>query len=110
MSEIVFTSEAINDLKRLKKIERRTIIGTVELQLTHQPVEETRNRKRLRPNDLAEWELRIGKFRVSYDVDQEEKVVKMRPLGIKKGIPFLSTVRSLSYENHIRFKKSKKHC
>ena len=44
-----------------------------------------RNRKRLRPNELAEWEVRIGDFRVFYDVDQENKLIKIEAVGYKKG-------------------------
>jgi mRNA-degrading endonuclease RelE of RelBE toxin-antitoxin system len=46
---------------------------------------ETRNRKRLHPNDLAEWELRVGKFRVFYDVDETELRVKVEAVGYKRG-------------------------
>ena len=46
---------------------------------------ETRNRERLRPNEHAEWEVRIGDFRVFYDVDQEKKLIKIEAVGYKKG-------------------------
>jgi mRNA-degrading endonuclease RelE of RelBE toxin-antitoxin system len=46
---------------------------------------ETRHRKRLRPNRLAEWELRIGDFRVFYDVDCEAQRVKIAAIGYKEG-------------------------
>lgn len=32
------------------------------------PLLETRNRNPLRPNETSQWELRIGKYRVFYDV------------------------------------------
>lgn len=54
-------------------------------QLAHQPTVETRNRKRLRPNPLAPWELRIGNLRVYFSVEEEpERVVKIRAIGVKK--------------------------
>jgi mRNA-degrading endonuclease RelE of RelBE toxin-antitoxin system len=68
MFEIKFTEGAIEDLRLLKRAERRKILAELESQLTHEPTVETRNRKRLRPNRLAEWELRIGRFRIFYDV------------------------------------------
>jgi mRNA-degrading endonuclease RelE of RelBE toxin-antitoxin system len=34
---------------------------------------------------LAEWELRIDEFRVFYDVDLEEQVVKIEAVGYKRG-------------------------
>ena len=46
---------------------------------------ETRNRKRLRPNETAEWELRIGKFRVFYDVDEVVFIVAIEAIARKKG-------------------------
>lgn len=54
-------------------------------QLAHQPTVERRNRKRLRPNPLAPWELRIGNLRVYFSVEEEpERVVKIRAIGVKK--------------------------
>jgi len=38
--------------------------------VAREPIVETRNRKKLRPNPLAPWELRIGKARVFYDVEE----------------------------------------
>jgi mRNA-degrading endonuclease RelE of RelBE toxin-antitoxin system len=34
---------------------------------------------------LAEWELRIGIFRVFYDVDEENDLVKIEAVGYKQG-------------------------
>jgi mRNA-degrading endonuclease RelE of RelBE toxin-antitoxin system len=44
-----------------------------------------RNRKRLRPNVVSEYELRIRGFRVFYDVDENEKIVKIKAIGHKEG-------------------------
>lgn len=41
--------------------------------------------QRLRPNALAEWELRLGKFRVFYDVDEQAATVKVEAIGTKEG-------------------------
>ena len=46
---------------------------------------DTRNRKKLRPNDVSEYELRISKLRVFYDVDEEAKTVKIEAVGYKEG-------------------------
>ena len=85
MFEIKFTEEAITDLQWFKKAERGHIVGELETMVSLEPTTETRNRKRLRPNELAEWEARIGDFRVFYDVDQENKLVKIEAVGYKKG-------------------------
>jgi hypothetical protein len=55
------------------------------LQLTYEPPRETRNRKRLRPNALAEWELRIDVFRALYHVLMEKQAVKVVAIGYKEG-------------------------
>jgi len=65
MFEIRFTSESLNDIRWFKRADRRRVMADVETLLPHEPATETRNRKRLRPNRLAEWELRMGHFRVS---------------------------------------------
>jgi mRNA-degrading endonuclease RelE of RelBE toxin-antitoxin system len=60
------------------------VLSAVESQLAHQPDVETQNRKPLRPNPLAPWELRIGDLRVFYDFESEpEAVVHIRAVGIK---------------------------
>ena len=46
---------------------------------------ETRNRKRLRSNPFAEWELRLGEFRVFYNVQEQELLVKIEAIGLKVG-------------------------
>jgi len=85
MFEIEFTPESIEDLKLLKKYEQVEIIDKIETRLRYQPVMEAKNRKRLRPNDVAEWELRTGKFRVFYNVNKEEFVVIIEAVGFKIG-------------------------
>jgi len=60
-------------------------LDTVDEQLVHQPKVETRNRKPMRPNPLAPWELRIGDLRVYYDVEEDPTpVVYIRAIGIKE--------------------------
>ena len=71
MFTIEFTPEARDDMRHFRTYERRQIFGEIEKQLLYQPTQETRNRKRLRPNQLAEWELRIERFRVFYDVYEQ---------------------------------------
>ncbi len=61
------------------------VLDVVDEQLTHQPTVETRNRKPMRPNPLAPWELRIGNLRVYYDVeDRPEPTVFIRAVGVKE--------------------------
>jgi len=46
---------------------------------------ETRNRKPMRPNPLAPWELRIGDLRIYYDVNEKpEPAVAVLAVGVKE--------------------------
>ena len=64
--------------------QQRVVLDAVEEQLTHQPTTETKNRKPMRPNPVAPWELRTGNLRVYYDVQEKpERVVHVRGVGIK---------------------------
>ncbi|HAX75627.1 MAG TPA: plasmid stabilization protein ParE [Cyanobacteria bacterium UBA11372] len=65
--------------------EQRIIRDALIEQLSNEPTVPTRNRKEMRPNWLAIWELRIGDFRVYYDVDEDESIVDIRAIGIKEG-------------------------
>ncbi|NJM41105.1 MAG: addiction module toxin RelE [Anaerolineae bacterium] len=71
MYSIEYTESALDDLKYFRKAERQLILDQIDLQLMYEPTVETTNRKRLRSNELAEWELRIGMFRVFYDVTED---------------------------------------
>ncbi len=85
MFEIEFTAEAADDLRNMRKFDQRQIMDVIQEQLYHQPAIQTRNRKQLRPNALAEWELRIDRFRVFYDVDEDDQLVKIVSIGEKRG-------------------------
>ena len=61
------------------------MLDAVDRQLVHRPKTETRNRKPMRPNPVAPWELRISNLRVYYDVeDQPQPVVSVLAVGIKE--------------------------
>ena len=81
---IVYSPACEEQLLALTKRDRVIVLSAVELQLGHQPDQQTRNRKQLRSNPIAPWELRIGELRVFYDVEEEpEAVVRVRAVGIK---------------------------
>jgi len=83
--DIEYTLDAMEDLKRFRKYEQRLIVDQIDEQLSYEPAHETHNRKRLRPNSVAEYELRITRFRVFYDVDENKKLVKIETVGHKEG-------------------------
>jgi mRNA-degrading endonuclease RelE of RelBE toxin-antitoxin system len=57
----------------------------VDQQLLYQPLVETRNRKPMRPNPVALWELRVGNLRVYYDVSESpKKAVLIQAVGVKR--------------------------
>jgi mRNA-degrading endonuclease RelE of RelBE toxin-antitoxin system len=62
----------------------------MEEQLLFEPNVETKNRKPLRPPApfAAQWEIRFGpdnRFRVLYDIDEEQRVVQIVAIGEKQG-------------------------
>ena len=81
--QIDVTESARDDLFVYPVFERRTIMSTIRVQLTHQPMVETRRRKKLRDNPVASWELRIGKYRVFYEVDDTTRKVTVIAVGHK---------------------------
>ena len=88
MYAIEYTEQVTADLLWFKKHEQNTIVDSIEQQLGHEPTIQTRNRKLLRPNVLAIWELRIGDFRVLYDVAIEVRIVAVKRIGEKRGNAF----------------------
>ena len=82
---ISFTQDALEDLAWFKKNEQSEVRDGIYENLEYDPTVETRNRKKLRPNETAEWELRIGKFRVFYDVDKAVHIVAIEAIAEKRG-------------------------
>lgn len=85
MYAIEFSDEAIKDLRSFKKREQSEILDGIEMHLRYEPASEARNRKRLRPNETAEWELRLDQYRVFYDVDEVVRIVSVTAIGLKIG-------------------------
>ncbi len=85
MYEIEFTPEALKDLKSFRKFEQQKIISGIDAQLKYEPIVETRNRFQMRQNDVAAWELRIGKYRVLYNVESVIQIVSIEVVGLKVG-------------------------
>lgn len=85
MYEIEYTDSAQQDLAFFKTHEQVLIYDEINEQLKYEPTRETRKRKRMRPNSTAEWELRIDKYRVFYDVDTVVRIVSIEAIGEKEG-------------------------
>ena len=69
------TREAAAHLHALSPREQRIVEDAILARLREQPTTPTRAIKRLRPNPLAEFELRVGEFRVLYNVEGDEVVL-----------------------------------
>ncbi|HZW32635.1 MAG TPA: type II toxin-antitoxin system RelE/ParE family toxin [Isosphaeraceae bacterium] len=89
MFTIEFSEAVAEDLAGLRAFDRKQILDQIDTQLTHQPTEETRNRKKLvglippREHAGPVWELRVGEFRVFYAVDEQEAKVTVRAVRWK---------------------------
>jgi mRNA-degrading endonuclease RelE of RelBE toxin-antitoxin system len=60
--QVTLTSRAEADLDYFKRFEQRMIVDSVRRLLRDDADVESQHRKRLRPNPLSPWELRIGKY------------------------------------------------
>jgi mRNA-degrading endonuclease RelE of RelBE toxin-antitoxin system len=81
MFEIRLSEGAIDDLRAVPSARRAQIVDAIERQLATAPLTPSRNRKELAglvpPWDQVRpvWQLRVGDYRVFYDVDEDESVV-----------------------------------
>ena len=80
---VSITAEAESQLDALRSHERRTVEAAIESRLQNDPVTPTRSIKRLRPNPFAQFEMRVGDFRVLYNVEANEVVLLL--VGRKVG-------------------------
>ncbi len=88
--EISIHELAATELSRLRTYDHRIVLEAIEEQLSHQPTVRTRRRKEL--TNLAPgfervppvWEIRVGDFRVFYDVDELAREVHVRAVRRKK--------------------------
>ena len=81
--EIELSDRARDNLKGFRKRDRQVIADAIDVQLRNEPARPTRNRKPMEDNPLAPWELRVGDFRVFYDINVEEESVVILAVGHK---------------------------
>jgi len=77
------------ELEAIRPFDRRKVTDAMRSQLVHEPLTVTRNRKPL-PGAVAGfefepplWELRVGEFRVFYDVSEPTLNVNVRAVRRK---------------------------
>ena len=80
--DIRFVPNANADLDYYEAREQRVILDAVEKFLHFDADLPSKRRKRLRPNPLAPWELRIGDYRAFYEIAAED-VVRILAVGHK---------------------------
>jgi len=73
--KITITDDADRQLRSLPVRDQRILEAAILSRLEHQPTTATKAIKRLRPNPLAEFELRAGDLRGLYNVEGDEVVV-----------------------------------
>jgi mRNA-degrading endonuclease RelE of RelBE toxin-antitoxin system len=88
--QIELTELAVSELKAIRAFERRRLVDELRKQLVHEPSAVTRNRKRLEAVSPGFehvppiWELRVGEYRVFYDVDEATQTVYVRAVRLKE--------------------------
>lgn len=83
---VEFTRSAERHFADFTARRQAIVVDAINVQLRHEPARESRNRKPLRPNPFAPWELRVGSLRVFYEIDTlEPDQVNILAIGIKEG-------------------------
>jgi addiction module RelE/StbE family toxin len=74
--DVFLKPQAIRDLDRLRKYDATLIADGIERFLTHEPVRQSKSRiKRLRGIRDPDYRLRLGEYRVFYNVDDDKRRV-----------------------------------
>ncbi len=67
---IEITATAERDLKNLRAYDKSAVLDAIELHLSHQPTAESKSRiRKLLQPAISTYRLRVGDFRVYYNVD-----------------------------------------
>lgn len=89
MYRIEISRAAAEDLAGLRAYDRAAIAQGIWEQLLYEPSKPARNRKLLAGQEVPfeavppVWELRVGEYRVFYDVDEPGRVVYVRAIRHK---------------------------
>ena len=89
MYRVAYADDISDDLAGLRAYDRKRILDLLEKQLGYEPSKSTKNRKSLHglvppwEHTYPVWELRIGAYRVFYDVDEQASLVTVRAIRHK---------------------------
>jgi mRNA-degrading endonuclease RelE of RelBE toxin-antitoxin system len=81
--QITLTPSAEEDLRHFRVHEQRIIVDAILIHLSIDAGTPSRRRRKLRPNPLAPWELRVGSYRAFYEIEGEV-AVKVVAIGSKE--------------------------
>ena len=93
---ITMTEDADRQFASLPVRDQRILRAAIVSRLEHDPTTPTNAIKRLRPNPLAQFELRAGDLRVLYNVEGDEVVLLI--VGTKDGNKLI--VEGEEYDGH----------
>jgi len=69
MFDVVVVPAAVRQMRRLRRVDAVRILDAIDGHLRYEPERPTRTIKRLRGRQDATYRLRVGDFRVFYDVE-----------------------------------------
>jgi mRNA-degrading endonuclease RelE of RelBE toxin-antitoxin system len=83
---VTLKESVVDDLRWFGRKNGRVLLKEAEERLSSAPLAETRNAKTLRPNPVAQRELRLfSKYRVLFNVDAKAREVTIVLVGEKRG-------------------------
>lgn len=102
--EVAFSRSAQNETDRIRIFDRRRVLAAIRSNLLDQPNVESRNRKRLGDGLTTDfqyvpplWELRVGEYRVVYEVNEDSKIVRI--CAVRHKPPHKTTAEVLNENN-----------
>ena len=83
---VTLKESVIDDLRWFGRKDGRFLLQEAERYLSANPQAESQNMRTLRPNPVAQRELRLfGKYRVLFNVDEADEEVTILLVGEKRG-------------------------
>ena len=82
--DVVYDEQAVDELRALRKFDRVNVIAAIERHLFDQPTAVSRmSIKKLELPVIAGYRLRVGEYRVFYDVDEDDWIVHVIAIRYK---------------------------
>ena len=89
--DIALSRVAVENIASLRQFDQKRVAAAIDKQLLHAPLVATKNRKQLHIEEgvlpfeyvLPLWEVRVGNFRIYYDVEEAAEVVNIRAVRSK---------------------------